>query len=101
MRVIDRADAGIHYQKSELRNDYNDILKRVEKEGKLFIDDRNSQSVAVMISYGFYKELLEIMGQIEELQDQIDYQKALTRESQKAKPISSERFKELIQRMKK
>ena len=98
MRVIDRADAGIHYQKSELRNDYNGILQMLGKEDRLFIDDRNSQSVAVMISYRFYKNILAALDRTEALQDELDHQTAKQRASDGSKPLSSAVFKKLLKK---
>ena len=96
MRVIDKADAGVHYQKPELRNDYNRILQKLVTEDKLFIDDRNSRSVAVMISYRFYKNILAALDQVETLQDELDHQTAKQRASDGSKPLSYANFKKLL-----
>lgn len=98
MRVFDKADAGVHYRKSELRNDYNGILQMLNKEDRLFIDDRNSQSVAVMISYRFYKNILAALNQIETLQDELDHRTAKQRATDGSKPLSSSEFKKLLKK---
>lgn len=96
MKVVDPIDAGIHYQKSELRNHYNEIIHQLDKEDKLFIEDRRSGLVAVMISYKLYKGVLRSLRQIEEMQDRLDYQTALLRESEGQKPIPSAEFRKLL-----
>ena len=96
MRVIDKIDAGTHYQKSELRNHYNRILPLVGKEGKLFIDDRNARSVAVMLSYGLYKEILQALNSIDEIQDELDLEIARSRANDKSKPITGTELKRAL-----
>ncbi len=99
MRVISKADTGVHFQKSELRNDYNQILETVKREDKLFIDDRNSSSVAVIISYGFYRKIVHLLEQLEELEDQADYKLALKRDRDGSEFLSSSEFKNLLKKV--
>ena len=96
MRVINTMDAGVHYQKSDLRNHYKEILTKLHKEGKLFIDDRNSRSVAVMFSYQMYHDMVQALAKIDELQDEIDCSEALRRSKDGSKPISSGELKKAL-----